>query len=200
LAEQFDSERELNTVRERSTARARDRGESMPPLEALPMNEITAPGLAEAINKLPTVASEFDGAAPRSNIQTYLRELRSDSDILDTISVLDEDSERIIPGGGVRSVARPPMRFSSQFEMAMNGSAHDLWDAFSNIDTLGDYGQIKGDIALAGEWMRHQGRREIIEGIRKDLIKDGYPPPELDKRYLPELANPSIMRDIPHAA
>ncbi|WP_055936360.1 LysM peptidoglycan-binding domain-containing protein [Duganella sp. Root336D2] len=60
FAELFDSDRELNGARARSTARARARGEAMPVIDALPMEPIPTPGLADAINNLPRVPSELD--------------------------------------------------------------------------------------------------------------------------------------------
>ena len=60
MAEQFDSGRELNAVRVRSTARAKARGESMPALEALPLPSFITPQVEAALSKLPTVVSEPD--------------------------------------------------------------------------------------------------------------------------------------------
>jgi hypothetical protein len=60
LTEQFNSEHELNAIRERSTARAKARGESMPVIEALPVAPIITPELEASIGTLPSVASELD--------------------------------------------------------------------------------------------------------------------------------------------
>ena len=136
--------------------------------------------------------------APGLKLQEYLRVLREAGDWNASIYSMEEDD---VPGGGLRNGGAPRTNrapLSTQFELAINGRAHGLAEALSDIDQLGDYVQAKSDIELVGEWSRHLKRGEFVDKIRKDLINDGYSPPELDKRYLPALDGSGRRMEVPN--
>ncbi|WP_229215412.1 DUF4214 domain-containing protein [Duganella sp. CY15W] len=136
----------------------------------------------------------------RESVQAFLEAQNMSFNVRDGLYNPGQDDADFLQIGGVRGGGRGrmPVRWSSEFEFAMNGRQHNLLDAFSNLMSLGDYQGIKSEIGLAGEWMRHTARGEIIEGIRTELTRDGYSPPELGKRYLPELSNPLLVREVPN--
>jgi len=163
LADQMGQDNKLRKIQGRSTARATARGESMPLIEALPMEPIITPELEAAVSKLPAVVSEPDIDEFKSSFKELSkRQIESDTRSAAGVAELLEANDQ---AWAVRSSSRirqslgsiPPLA-----EVMIAGGSRQYSDAeIAALCRLPAYG--------SKEWLQTATPQELT-AYQKDLM------------------------------